>query len=57
VDLARAALQFVETLLSYALMLIAMTFNVGLFIAVLLGIALGTFIFARFRPYKRRACC
>ena len=57
-ELFRAGICFVETALAYFLMLIAMTFNVGLFIAVLVGISLGTFLFARYRPTtSRRTCC
>ncbi|KAI3653981.1 hypothetical protein MP228_000700 [Amoeboaphelidium protococcarum] len=41
-DLINFCLSLVETTLSYGLMLIAMTFNVGLFIAVILGLSLGS---------------
>lgn len=43
-EVQRAALQFVEVNLSLALMLIAMTFNVGLYLAVVLGAAVGSFL-------------
>ncbi|KXN67248.1 Ctr-domain-containing protein [Conidiobolus coronatus NRRL 28638] len=58
IDISRATIQFFESLLAYALMLITMTFNVGLFFAVIAGIALGTLIFSRFRVqgYIKRAC-
>jgi hypothetical protein len=57
-ELLRAFLQFIETVISYSLMLIAMTFNVGLFLGVPLGIALGALMFARFRgSLPKRACC
>jgi len=48
VDIPRALLQFVETGWSLLLMLVAMTFNVGLFFALCAGSAVGTLIFARF---------
>jgi len=58
IDLARAGLQALETVFSYSLMLIAMTFNVGLFFAVIVGLFLGTFLFGRYRSYQpANACC
>lgn len=58
VDFMRAAFQAIETTLGYLLMLIAMTFNTGLFIAVVAGMAIGTFVFARFRLNDAmRSCC
>jgi len=36
---------FITTLIDYALMLISMTFNVGLFFAVVLGLAMGSLFF------------
>ena len=42
---ARAALVAASTTLEYALMLVAMTFNVGLYAAVVGGFALGTLLF------------
>jgi len=48
VDVPRALLQFVETGWSLLLMLVAMTFNVGLFLAICVGSAIGTLIFGRF---------
>ena len=44
--LMRAILRMTSIALGYALMLIAMTFNVGLFFAVVSGVGIGTFIFA-----------
>lgn len=40
---------FVESTISYALMLVTMTFNVGLFFAVVTGLAVGAFFFGRHR--------
>ena len=61
-DLMRGALQFLETALSYFLMLIAMSFNVGMFVSVCAGMALGTFALGRFRviganAIQSRRCC
>ena len=41
-NLARAGLVMLSSALDYLLMLVAMTFNVGLFVAVILGFGLGT---------------
>ncbi|KAH8548009.1 Ctr copper transporter family-domain-containing protein [Umbelopsis sp. PMI_123] len=49
IDLMRLAFTFVESTISYALMLITMTFNVGLFFAVVSGLAVGIFFFGRHR--------
>ena len=58
VDLLRAALSAVEALLSYSLMLVAMTFNVGMFLSVLAGLFIGVFIFGRYRSYQpAKECC
>lgn len=48
VDLPRSILAAFELIWSYALMLVAMTFNVGLFFAVIFGCFVGTLIFGRF---------
>jgi len=48
VDLPRAILSTLELGWGYLLMLVAMTFNVGLFFAVLFGCFAGTLIFGRF---------
>ena len=45
VALLRGILRTVSITLSYFLMFIAMTFNMGLFIAVVCGFGLGTFLF------------
>eukprot|EP00210_Caulerpa_lentillifera_P003593 g3428.t1 len=41
----RAILTSVTAIFDFALMLVAMTFNVGLFIAVITGLAIGVFVF------------
>ena len=46
VALMRAILRMISIALGYSLMLIAMTFNVGLFFAVVSGVGVGTFVFA-----------
>lgn len=58
-DFTRGFLQFFETALSYSLMLIAMTYNSGIFISVCLGMGIGTFIFGRYRTFSGtpRRCC
>eukprot|EP01118_Nematostelium_gracile_P014852 TRINITY_DN586_c0_g1_i1.p1 TRINITY_DN586_c0_g1~~TRINITY_DN586_c0_g1_i1.p1 ORF type:complete len:361 (-),score=68.75 TRINITY_DN586_c0_g1_i1:5-1018(-) len=48
VDPARSVLQFIETAWSLILMLVAMTFNIGLFFALCAGSAIGTLVFGRF---------
>lgn len=48
-DFTRALLRSVELALSYFLMLIAMTFNVGFFLALILGAFIGTVLFGRFQ--------
>eukprot|EP00999_Lentomonas_sp_LEN2_P002933 NODE_794_length_1192_cov_127.640376_g753_i0.p1 GENE.NODE_794_length_1192_cov_127.640376_g753_i0~~NODE_794_length_1192_cov_127.640376_g753_i0.p1 ORF type:complete len:357 (+),score=12.61 NODE_794_length_1192_cov_127.640376_g753_i0:73-1143(+) len=48
IDLARGTLQALDYMISLALMLIAMTFNVGLFFAIVLGIFSGSVAFGRF---------
>jgi len=47
-NLFRAFFRAAEFTVAYFLMLIAMTFNVGFFIALIVGIFIGTFIFGRF---------
>ena len=48
----RAALKFISSTLGYAVMLLTMTFNLGLFFAVMLGLAAGTLMFT---GYAKRA--
>jgi copper transporter 1 len=48
-DFLKGLFKFLESTLSYGLMLITMTFNVGLFFAVITGLAIGTWIFAFIR--------
>jgi copper transporter 1 len=57
IEVTRSIFQFVETTLSYSLMLIAMTFNVWLFLAVPLGFALGSLLFGRFRDSPTKPTC
>jgi len=49
VDSSRSLLRGAELVVSYFMMLIAMTFNGGFFIAIILGGIIGTFIFGRFQ--------
>jgi Ctr copper transporter family len=49
--LSRTLLSFVVILLDFSLMLLAMTFNVGIFFAVCLGLALGLLLF---QPVSQR---
>lgn len=51
-DTLRGCLRMVEILISYLLMLIAMTYNVGLFFAVVIGFGLGTFLFGRLSSHN-----
>lgn len=57
VDIPRGGLQALETTWGYFVMLIAMTFNVGLFVAVIAGSFAGTVIFGRFIAYQPKASC
>ena len=59
VDLLRGLLHATETLLSYSLMLIAMTFNIGMVLAGGVGMFFGAVLFARYRAYQpaAAACC
>eukprot|EP01007_Sphenomonas_quadrangularis_P002753 NODE_461_length_1460_cov_269.064493_g342_i0.p1 GENE.NODE_461_length_1460_cov_269.064493_g342_i0~~NODE_461_length_1460_cov_269.064493_g342_i0.p1 ORF type:complete len:379 (+),score=55.82 NODE_461_length_1460_cov_269.064493_g342_i0:53-1189(+) len=54
----RAAFVLVTTVLDYCLMLIVMTCNVGLFMAVCVGLALGTLIFGHKLTFNaNNSCC
>lgn len=57
VDLPRAILQALEVGWSLLIMLVAMTFNVGLFFAVILGSFAGTLMVGRFFDYEAKAVC
>eukprot|EP01112_Ceratiomyxa_fruticulosa_P000161 TRINITY_DN1017_c0_g1_i3.p1 TRINITY_DN1017_c0_g1~~TRINITY_DN1017_c0_g1_i3.p1 ORF type:complete len:299 (-),score=36.25 TRINITY_DN1017_c0_g1_i3:138-1034(-) len=48
VDFPRAVLHSVEVTFGFLIMLVAMTFNVGLFFAIIVGSFIGTLIFGRF---------
>jgi copper transporter 1 len=56
-SLKRGVYHFFEMTLGYALMLIAMTFNYGIFFAVMLGFAFGKFFFGHLQSEKRMSCC
>jgi copper transporter 1 len=51
VEIPRATMAFVETLIGLVLMLVAMTFNVGLFLAVCAGAFFGSLFFGRFANF------
>ena len=48
IALGRAGFKFVNATIGYALMLVTMTFNVGLYFSVVSGLAVGTFLFGGF---------
>lgn len=52
---ARAGLVTISTALDYALMLVAMTFNVGLFLCVCFGLGLGTLLFGHWGRVPSKA--
>ena len=52
----RAALYFAQATISYLLMLIAMTFNVGLFLAVMIGLTAG-FYRSLLQSKNKSECC
>lgn len=65
----RAIIKFFAALLGYSLMLIAMTYNAGIFFSVIFGFAFGTFLFGGYSRlaaiqgradvdcFKATACC
>jgi copper transporter 1 len=55
VQLGRAAFCAVEITIAYFLMLLAMTFNGGVFMAVILGFTMGKFLFGRVQPENPQA--
>ncbi|CAH8566595.1 unnamed protein product [Dicrocoelium dendriticum] len=57
--LAQTALHLVQMFFGYMLMLTAMTYNVYMLIAVMLGFTVGYFLFSRQRPLLLRSptCC
>jgi copper transporter 1 len=60
IDIPRALLAGLELGWGYLLMLVAMTFNVGLFFAVIAGAVIGTLIFGRFLvtlPKQKAVSC
>ncbi|EFA85339.1 hypothetical protein PPL_02342 [Heterostelium album PN500] len=57
VDILRGFLHGFELTLSYLLMLVAMTFNVALFFAVIAGTIFGNILVGRFRGYKPKVTC
>lgn len=57
VEIPRAFLQAIEMTWGYFLMLIAMTYNVGLFGAVIAGTFVGSLLFGRFVGYQPKVSC
>ncbi|EGG19017.1 hypothetical protein DFA_02260 [Cavenderia fasciculata] len=57
VDLLRGFLHGFELTLSYLLMLVAMTFNVALFFAVIAGTIAGNVAVGRYRSFKPKVTC
>jgi len=57
VDVPRSFLQTLETGWGLLVMLISMTFNVGLFFAILIGTMIGTLVFGRFHHYAPKSSC
>ncbi|KAI8905166.1 Ctr copper transporter family-domain-containing protein [Gorgonomyces haynaldii] len=54
--LAKAGLRFVNITMAYLCMLLVMSFNLGLFLSTVLGIAVGTFFWTN-SPSKKEHCC
>eukprot|EP01133_Synstelium_polycarpum_P001078 gene1078-1222_t len=57
IDIIRGFMHGFELTLSYLLMLVAMTFNVGLFFSVIAGTIVGNILVGRFRGYKPKVTC
>jgi len=57
VDIPRAFLQSLEVAWSFLIMLVVMTYNVGLFFAVISGVFVGSLLVGRFLSYKPKASC
>lgn len=53
----RMAFSLLILTMEYALMLVAMTFNVGLFFAVVTGLSFGTLLFGHAVPSTLESCC
>ncbi|KAK9764646.1 hypothetical protein K7432_007688 [Basidiobolus ranarum] len=48
-DTIRLVMRFIDATVGYSLMLVTMTFNVALFFSIITGLAVGSFLFAKFR--------
>lgn len=57
IDFTRACLQFIEVGWGFLIMLVAMTYNLGLFLAVCSGAFMGSLLFGRFMHYEPRSSC
>jgi len=57
VDLLRSLFHFIEMAWSMLLMLVVMTFNIGLFFAVCFGAFVGMLFVGRFMKYEPKAAC
>jgi len=57
IDFPRALMHALEVFWGLIVMLIAMTFNVGLFASILAGAFTGSLVFGRFLTYKPRISC
>lgn len=57
VDVPRAIMRALQFTVSYGLMLIAMTFNIGICLALVLGIFLGHLIVGRHLAANSADCC
>jgi copper transporter 1 len=55
--LIRSSIRFVEILIGYSLMLIAMTFNIGMFFSAIVGLSLGEFLFGGKRVFYTNCAC